>query len=164
MVTRKATEAQVYAALEQANKAYAGNLVIRGGIYQGGIRSVGGTGLRFSLTVKSSKGEGARLNTRRTGHLSAACWHAYRDFLAALFTECSEATVHTAQAHYNGAADFLDKFPDTGDTNIGSMMEPCCYIDACDCEPRGRNGYAESHSATAWEVSGGAALLHRLWH
>lgn len=94
--------------------------------------------IRATVTVKSSKGRGARLSypnsQGKQHHLAAACWHAYRDVLSRLFQFNPEASVRTAHAIYKGREDFLLKFEATGKHNIGSEMFPLYYREACSCE------------------------------
>lgn len=68
---------------------YDGNVIVRADARElGPHRFVGG------LAVESSHGPGARRSwtARRT---RAACWHVYRDVLAALFAQYPDAVVHT---------------------------------------------------------------------
>ena len=111
-----------------SSELYAGNVVV----HPDGIR-VRGKALRWRLDVRSSRGPGARRRASDDARMKAACWHVYRDVLARLF-EVNHGRIKTAQAEYRGRADFEDKFPDTGHANIGSIMRPVEYRDACDCE------------------------------
>ena len=91
----------------------------------------------FGLRVNSSQGPGHR---RSAGGLSqskrmvAACWHAHRDVMAAIFDAFPDARLKTSLADYRGAGDFREAFPETYYSNIGSMMFPCYMGDACDCD------------------------------
>lgn len=86
----------------------------------------------FTLRVESSKGLGHRI-----GHsgkrMVAACWHAHRDVMKALFKEYPNARLTSALATYRNADDFNRSFPATGNKNIGSMMQPMFMSDACEC-------------------------------
>ena len=86
----------------------------------------------FTLTVlKSANVGGRRSNTGRK--IAAACWHAHRDVMHAIFDLNPDAVLVSALARYEGQEDFLDKFPDTGYTNIGSQYQPLDMEDACEC-------------------------------
>lgn len=88
--------------------------------------------VQFTLRVKDSHDKGARLG--HTGrHMVSACWHAHRDLMREIFTQYPEARLISAQAVYNGAADFTQKYLATGYKNIGSMMQPLTYEQACEC-------------------------------
>ena len=63
----------------------------------------------------------------------AICWHGYRDFLIELYKIYSDLRVFTAQITYNNKEDFELKYPDTANINIGSMVQPLNYEDACFC-------------------------------
>jgi len=88
--------------------------------------------VQFTLRVKDSHGKGARLGM--TGrHMVSACWHAHRDLMREIFTQYPNARLVSAQAVYDGAADFTQKHLATGYKNIGSMMQPLTYEQACEC-------------------------------
>ena len=93
---------------------------------------------RFTLRVHSSRGPGAHQSScgyngkRRRG--VAACWHAHRDVLRAIFTRYPNAKVKSAFATYDGLDGFLRTFPATYDRNAGSAAYPVCYGDLCECD------------------------------
>jgi hypothetical protein len=98
---------------------------------------IGNRAWRMGLGVKSSRGRGAHRSSdgfdgsqRRT---VAACWHAYRDFLTAVFARWPNALVRTSLARYDGVEGFKAKFPNTYYTNAGSRMMPIAYGTLCDC-------------------------------
>lgn len=108
---------------------YAGNLIAV--VSDLGTKRVPGS--RFTLQVRSSRGEGARRSGsgRRT---VAACWHAHRDTMAAIFNEAPDVRLTTMLADYRGRDDFEDSFEDTGSHNVGSMMAWKTIRECCDCE------------------------------
>jgi|GEM_PF-2444909 hypothetical protein len=65
--------------------------------------------------------------------VNAICWHGFRDFLTELFKQYPKLRVVTAQITYDGYNDFINKFPDTSEINIGSIVQPLSYGDACLC-------------------------------
>ena len=65
--------------------------------------------------------------------VNAICWHGFRDFLIELYKLNSSFRVVTAQITYNNKEDFELKYPDTANINIGSMVQPLNYEDACFC-------------------------------
>ena len=68
--------------------------------------------------------------------INAVCWHGFRDFLIELYNiSGNNFRVVTAQTTYNNKDDFYNKYPATGENNIGSMIEPLHYEDACNCGP-----------------------------
>lgn len=121
------TEQDIHAAIGNANKAgYNGNIK---------LKSMGhkGKAISFTLTVDSSKAPGAK-RSHSGRRIAAACWHAHRDVLDALFARCSEARVQSGSADYRGAMDFRDRAEHTGYDNIGSTYQPMAHREACDCE------------------------------
>ena len=66
--------------------------------------------------------------------INAICWHGYRDFINELYTINENLRIVSAQATYLNKEDFLNKYPDTAYNNIGSIMQPMNYADACLCE------------------------------
>ena len=65
--------------------------------------------------------------------VNAICWHGYRDFLIELYKVYSDLRVFTAQITYNNKEDFELKYPDTANINIGSVVQPLNYGNACFC-------------------------------
>lgn len=92
-----------------------------------------GNFLLFTLTVLKSKNPGGRRsNTGR--RIAAACWHAHRDVMLAIFEQSPGALLVSALARYDGQADFLATFPSTGRINLGSIVKPLRADCACNCE------------------------------
>lgn len=69
--------------------------------------------------------------------LAAACWHAYRDVLAAIFDVNPDTRVYTAMATYRGRDDFYAQYPRTAHRDIGSMAKPAYMPELCDCSHHG---------------------------
>lgn len=99
-----------------------------------------GTRHRFTLRAVDSKGKGGRLGhphsswTTRKGEAykqrrigQSACWHAHGHFFDALFEIAPDAVILAgAQTITKDAGNWEDR-------NIGSMMEPFYYSEACEC-------------------------------
>lgn len=110
---------------------YAGNIVFKNGPNQATKNCV-----NFTLTVADSNANGSRRsNTGR--RIAAACWHAHRDIMQAIFAAYPDARLHSALADYRGQSDFLASFPATGATNCGSIANPLRADNACDCNNNG---------------------------
>jgi hypothetical protein len=142
------TEATLRLAMERVNARYDDNVAFNqsgSNFHRGGIRPRGGSVLAFSLTVKDSRGPGARvsagINGQKQRRIRAACWHVWRDFLAELFELAPKAVVRTALATYRGRDGFERDFPATYYRNSGSLMEPRAYGDLC-------NHYREALTAS----------------
>lgn len=95
----------------------------------------GGWGNLGDIAYNASAPGARRSATGR--RLKAACWHAYRDVLAAVFDLNPEAKVYTAMAKYIGRDGFYVQYPKTAHTNIGSMAVPAYMPELCDCEHYG---------------------------
>jgi len=114
---------------EISDTVYDGNVIVHGDAH-----ALSGNRFRARLRVKNSYGQGARTSSsylRR--HTPAACWHAYRDVLEAVFAEYPDARVQTSMATYKGRDGFRDKYSDTAYVNIGSQMYPACMPELCEC-------------------------------
>lgn len=127
-------------ALDTVNAKYAGNLMFDetgSNYHRGAIRPRGGSVLAFRLNVVNSHGPGHRMTPgmygRKPHRLRAACWHAYRDFLAELFRMAPNAVVRTMWATYRGRDGFEMMFPATYFVNKGSGLEPHNYGVCCEC-------------------------------
>lgn len=127
-VTSKRLDAGALARIAEsvADETYNGNIVAESS-------QVGVTRSRVRLNAADSRKIGARRSfSGRHGRWS--CWHAFRDVFAAWLMVDPNATIRTGVATYRGRDDFLAKFPETGNRNIGSLIEPLLITDACDCE------------------------------
>lgn len=99
---------------------------------------VNGTTLTMTLRVKDTSGPGARRAARpskggKGRRLIAACWHAHRDVMLAIFNVNPDARITTMMADYRGIDGFLRHYLDTAGHNVGSVMEPARYARLCDC-------------------------------
>jgi hypothetical protein len=123
-------EDNLHRALAAANDLYGGNLRFKRVPEPANQKA---TAWYFTLSVHSTKALGTRI-----GHsgrkIAAACWHAHRDFLNALFRLHDKARVKTAKADYKDKATFERIFPATGYQNIGSEFQPMSYHNACECD------------------------------
>src|SRR4051812_477846 len=89
---------------------------------------------RFVLRLAPSH-QWQRLNHTLSRRVAAVCWHGHRDFFRALFRCAPAAVVSTSRmgkTKYT-ADSFEHIFESTGYVNIGSMVQPCYYRNACEC-------------------------------
>ena len=82
---------------------------------------------RFTLTVKSSSGPGARRGVDGRA-IAAACWHVHGYFFDRVFLFDGEAMIEAGKLKMKGPEDNWQ------DRNIGSQMKPLLFSDACECE------------------------------
>lgn len=130
MIVKNCSIEDLNEALRDTNTSYRGNLRWNREPekYRGGVR--------FTLRVKDSNGEGARRSN--TGNrLISACWHAHGDFFDNLLNINPAAIVVTT--HCVIEADGTDRNGDTEikgnwrDYSIGSPAYPMLASEACEC-------------------------------
>jgi hypothetical protein len=118
MKAKNCTVQELQMALEIINHKYEGNIRFK--------RLDGGKTPQFTLTVNSSKAKGGRLG-QHGRRIAAACWHVHGDFFDALLKVNPSAVITTAFARIDAdGGNWQDK-------NIGSIMFPMYYSEACDC-------------------------------
>ncbi len=115
MKVRKATEEDLRKALELTNKEFDGNVIFNRLDFP-----------TFTLKVKDSKGKGARRGDSGR-RLINACWHVHGTFFDKLFEVNPDAYV-ISQGNKITASE-----GNWVDRNIGSMMNPLYYSEACEC-------------------------------
>jgi hypothetical protein len=92
-----------------------------------------GRNINFTLRVKSSKLPGHRVS-HGGRHIPSACWHVHRDFMKAIFDLSPTAVIRSCHAVYEGKEGFEQNYPKTGGINIGSVMSPLHFCEACECD------------------------------
>ena len=112
-------------ALRVINHAYAGNIIL----LNPEVVGVRVKRIKSRLSVKSSKETGGRRGVSGK-RVHAACWHAHRDFMVALFGLNPDVEIKSAMATYKGKDDFEVKHHNTNFQNIGQGQS---YGSACDC-------------------------------
>ncbi len=111
-------------ALAIVNQKYNGNIEFNRFSHEG-------NGFRFTLRVINSRLPGARLGF--TGkHLINACWHVHGNFFDALLNIYGHAKIKTAKRTIEKTAEG-QIIGNWEDWNIGSIMEPLYYSEACNC-------------------------------
>ena len=118
-------EALIY---EVSERVYASNLNIETlTLVSSAARSDRST-YRVKLGTHDSYAIGSR--TSASGRHGRWCsWHAFRDVMAAIFRADPQARIATGMMTYRNARDFLDKFEETGDQNVGSLFAPASLRD-----------------------------------
>lgn len=107
---------------------YRGNLIIKDASEHGVVKKH----VVFTLRVKDSREAGAR-RSGRGNRTVAACWHAHKAVMDAIFDQFPEARLTSAYADYRGAVSFRVDHPATASHNVGSMMNPITIAECCDC-------------------------------
>lgn len=85
--------------------------------------------------------------------VNAVCWHGYRDFMIELYKISPDFRIVSAQATYNNKEDFYSKYPATGQNNIGSMVDPLPYEEACYCNLNAVSVSAKEIAANDYNLS-----------
>lgn len=127
MIAKNCTAQDLYKALVMVNREYDDNVCFNRQPEAIGKR------IRFTLRVVSSRGMGARygqcLTTKgNRRHLTSACWHVHGHFFERLFEIVPDAEIVA-----NGKS-ITRSYGNWEDRNIGSIMYPLYYSEACDCE------------------------------
>lgn len=121
-IIKNATLDNIDQAMRITNEVFTGNIK---------LNRFAMIGKRFivTLTVKSSRNDGARrgYDGRR---ISAACWHVYGVFYDALLSVNPTIEIKTT-GRTNPVTINDHKWQDR---NIGSIICPMMYSDACECE------------------------------
>lgn len=121
MKTRNVIEKEMFAALRATNKKFANNVEFN-------RFDATGKNFNFTLKVKSSKGKGARRGFQGR-RLINACWHVHGTFFEELFKIQPQAIVVSS-----GVGKITKDEGNWQDRNIGSIMQPMMFSDACDCD------------------------------
>ena len=117
-------------ALRETNVWFSGNVIIN----THSFLNQAGTRHTVTLRVRDSKEPGHRLGQSTTSkgnhrRLVNACWHVYGTFVDALFEAVPNAKVSN---HNKKMVDRDDWY--WHDWNIGSIMSPMYYSEACECD------------------------------
>lgn len=130
MIIRKVTEKDLIQALKTINKRYKNNIIFNR------LDQKTNTTFNVTLKCKDSKKPGHRLGFYRTStgkqrHLINACWHVHGYFFEALLEINPEARIKAGTLYINrDGGNWQDR-------NIGSVMYPLMYSEACECEQEG---------------------------
>lgn len=97
------------------------------------VRRVAGGAVRFVLRPTgeafcrvSASGSGRRV--------WAVCWHGHALALRLLFDAFPQAVVKTALTTYRGHHDYVRLAGRTAYRQVGSVLRPCYYAEACECD------------------------------
>ena len=121
MIARNCTMGDMERALDSINDKYQGNVEWK-------TLTQKGKNIDFTLKVRDSHKPGHRRGFQGQRSV-AACWHVHGDFFDALIklnpqAEIVSRSVSTVINRFGG--NWQDK-------NIGSMMNPLLFSEACDC-------------------------------
>ncbi len=133
MIIKNVTRQQLDKALEATNKEFKDNIIYNEIVPINNKQ----TRFRMTLRVKDSHGKGARLgfyqnpNTGNRRHLINACWHVHGTYFDNLLKIAPESEIKagelTIYKTINGT------FNNWQDRNIGSIMNPLYFSEACEC-------------------------------
>jgi hypothetical protein len=121
------------------------------------VQHVGRDGLRFVIRPVAWTGKGrkggnqpyvrkgfSRLSSGERRTTNAICWHGHREFFRELFKLAPEGKVQTASLRGFGkgerwyTAENFERLFGKTDRNVGSMMDPMRFSEACWCHEQGR--------------------------
>ena len=120
MKARNCTIKDLEKALVMVNKKYHKNVCFKN-IEQSGRM------VTFTLRVNNSRDKGARIS-HSGRHIPAACWHVHGDFFESLFKIKPEAVIVS-----QGNKKITKDSGNWQDWNIGSIIYPMFYSEACEC-------------------------------
>jgi len=90
----------------------------------------GNTSYRF--TIRPINGKWQRVS-HRGRKVHAVCWHGHLDFMRCLYGINPNAKFRTGMARYDSLEDLESNKGKAYHRNIGSMIYPMDYGDACEC-------------------------------
>lgn len=122
MELRNVTKQEIETALLNTNKKFEDNIIFN-------RFESKGKNFNVTLKVKNSKCPGARIGFSGRA-MTAACWHVYGTFIEEILNLNNNAVIVSMgeKITINGG-NWVDK-------NIGSIMNPMLYSDACRCNER----------------------------
>ena len=128
MVVKNITSKQLTEAVAELNTSYDNNIRFN----NREVLNNKGTRHRFTIRVKDSHGTGSKLGHSRNingehRRTSSACWHTHGDLLDILFKINDECEVRS------GGKLITSDNGNWEDRNIGSMMVPMYFSEACEC-------------------------------
>jgi hypothetical protein len=93
------------------------------------------SGRRWAFVLRLGPEKLYQRVSHRGRRVAAVCWHGHAAFFRELFKRDPHIEVRSRWAagavHYT-AENFERTYPETGNANIGSLMTPMAYRDACD--------------------------------
>ena len=126
MIFKNVTESEMHQAIDKINKKYDNNIRFKSGPARKSKNQITAT-----LTVNSTQDGALGYRRSHTGRkIAAACWHVHGDFFDALIDINPAAVIITGM----NRKQVINKYGGNWqDVNIGSMMQPMSYSEACDC-------------------------------
>ena len=128
MVVKNITSKQLTEAVAELNTSYDNNIRFN----NREVLNNKGTRHRFTIRVKDSRGTGSKLGHSRNingehRRTNSACWHTHGDLFDILFKINNECEVRS------GGKLITSDNGNWEDRNIGSIMEPMYFSEACEC-------------------------------
>jgi len=90
----------------------------------------GNTSYRFGIRPIDGKFQRVSPSGRK---VHAVCWHGHLEFMRNLYRTNATAKFRTAMNNYDSLADLESNKGNAYHRNIGSMIYPMYYGDACEC-------------------------------
>ena len=102
------------------------------GVRLNDLNSINKGNTSYQFTIRPIDDRWQRVSPRgRKVH--AVCWHGHLDFMRCLYSINPVAKFRTGMARYDSLADLESNKGNAYHRNIGSMMYPTYYGDACEC-------------------------------
>jgi len=124
---RNVTKEELERALNMTNEKFDNNIIFNN--FE--AMNQKGNAYRVTLRVRDSHKKGSRLSTQNR-HLINACWHVHGHFFDYLIQINPKAVIQTCKSKiYKVGNETIGNWEDY---NIGSMIEPLYYSEACGCQ------------------------------
>jgi len=131
MLIRNVTQQDLKKALTIVNRLFEENIMFNT------FKRLGKNSFRITLRVKSRKKAGHRIGFRGQRIISA-CWHVHGWFFEVLLRINPKAEIKALKRTIYVDSETGAIVNNWVDWNIGSMLEPLYYSEACDCSKEGR--------------------------
>lgn len=137
MVVKNVSMEDMNKALEETNKLYDNNVIFKSIEWKG-------KNIKFTLTVKTSKGKGSKLSIsglmgfgNPKKRVCAACWHVHGHFFDSLLTHNSKGIIDISMSNKKiyAIADFdsVSIHGNWEDYNVGNPYHPVYASETCEC-------------------------------
>lgn len=130
-LSAREVESVVINAVNGINNAFDSEIEVRDDQHRGNA-------YQFVLRLPSMKESKHPLAFRRVSHsgrnIPAVCYHGYSVVMTAILQQRPSAILKSGMARFDGIEDFTDRWRYVGDKNVGSIIYPKAYEDACNCD------------------------------
>lgn len=134
MIVKNVSMEDMHKALEETNRIYDNNVIFKGIEWKG-------KNIKFTLTVKTSKGKGSKLSVgglmgfgNPKKRVCAACWHVHGHFFDSLLTLNPNGIINISMTNkqiYSTSYGVI--YNNWEDYNVGNPYHPVHASETCEC-------------------------------